>query len=100
MATKHTPGPWSADKWAPGWTVSAPEQHYSVCHLEDCNNADGNAPLIAASPRLLTACELARTTLTLLCGGMSQEELGEKYQAVRFCYESLNSAIRQAKEDS
>lgn len=49
----HTPGPWSADKWAPGWTVSAPESRYSVCHLEDCNNAEANARLIAAAPDLL-----------------------------------------------
>lgn len=51
-APKPTPGPWSADKWAPGYTVSAPNSHYSVCHLEDCNNAEANAALIASAPDL------------------------------------------------
>lgn len=54
---QHTPGPWSADEWAPGFTVSAPDSHYSVCHLEDCNNAEANARLIAAAPELLAALE-------------------------------------------
>jgi len=54
---KHTPGPWKADNWATGWTVSAPDSHYSVCHLEDCNNAEANAHLIAAAPDLLEACK-------------------------------------------
>ena len=49
----HTPGPWQADKWAPGWTVSAPDSHYSVCHLEGCNNDQSNARLIASAPTLL-----------------------------------------------
>lgn len=52
-----TPGPWSADKWAPGYTVSAPEKHYSVCHLEDCNNSTANAHLIACAPELLEVLE-------------------------------------------
>ena len=56
---RPTPGPWSADKWATGWTVSAPDSHYSVCHLEGCNNADANARLIAAAPDLLAALEKA-----------------------------------------
>lgn len=55
----HTPGPWSADKWATGWTVSAPDSHYSVCHLEDCNNAEANVRLIASAPALLTAIKEA-----------------------------------------
>ncbi len=60
---KHTPGPWSADKWALGYTVSAPESHYSVCHLEDCNNDEANAHLIAAAPELLKACKCALWSL-------------------------------------
>ena len=59
----HTPGPWSADKWAPKWTVSAPEAHYSVCHLEDCNNAEANARLIAAAPELYELAKSARSEL-------------------------------------
>jgi hypothetical protein len=55
--TSHTPAPWQADKWATGYTVSAPNSHYSVCHLADCNNAENNARLIAAAPELLAALE-------------------------------------------
>lgn len=58
QTAQHTPGPWKADKWATGWTVSAPDSHYSVCHLEGCNNADANARLIAAAPELLAACKM------------------------------------------
>ena len=53
--SKHTPGPWSADKWATGYTVSSDLEHYSVCHLEECNNDEANAHLIAAAPELLAA---------------------------------------------
>lgn len=53
-----TPGPWKASKWATGWTVSATDYHYSVCHLEGCNNADANARLIAAAPDLLQALKM------------------------------------------
>jgi len=55
QAGSSTPGPWQADKWATGWTVSAPDSHYSVCHLEDCNNDEANARLIASAPALLVA---------------------------------------------
>jgi len=48
-----TAGPWSADKWATGYTVSAPDSHYSVAHLEGCNNAEANAQAIAALPQAL-----------------------------------------------
>jgi hypothetical protein len=51
----HTPGPWSADKWAPGYSVSAPDSHHTICNLTDCNNAEANARLIAAAPELLEA---------------------------------------------
>ena len=57
--SKYTPGPWCADNWATGYAVSAPESHYSVCRLEDCNNAHANAMLISAAPELLEACKTA-----------------------------------------
>ncbi len=41
---QHSPLPWSADKWATGYTVSATD--HSVCHLQDCNNDEANARLI------------------------------------------------------
>ena len=53
-----TPGPWDADKWAPGYTVSARDAHYSVCHLADCNNEEANAHLIAAAPDMFAALEI------------------------------------------
>ena len=46
MKTEHTPTPWAANEWATGWTVSAPDSHYSVCHLAGCNNAAENAAFI------------------------------------------------------
>ena len=63
METKHTQGPWAADKWAPGWTVSAPDCHYSICRLEDCNNAEANAAFIVKATNnfdlFIVACENA-----------------------------------------
>ena len=44
--SKHTPTPWKANKWAPGWEISAPESHYTVCRLTDCNNEEANAAFI------------------------------------------------------
>jgi len=64
---KHTPGPWKADNWATGWTVSAPDSHYSVCHLEDCNNAEANAHLIAAAPDLLETAKALVIDLMTKC---------------------------------
>lgn len=55
--TKHTPGPWQANKWAPGYSISAPDSQYTVCNLSDCNNAEANARLIAAAPDMLEACQ-------------------------------------------
>ena len=57
MKTKHTPGPWSADKWAPGYTVSAPNSGYSVAHLAGCNNEEADAVFIAAAPDMLRALQ-------------------------------------------
>jgi len=55
---RHTAGPWRADKWAgDDLTISAPDSHYSICHLADCNNAEANAMLIASAPALLEACK-------------------------------------------
>ena len=65
--TAHTPGPWSADKWASGYTVSAPDAHYSVCRLEGCNNAAANAALIAAAPELLAALERLANAVDAHC---------------------------------
>lgn len=50
---QHTPGPWEANEWGNGWEVCAPESHYTVCNLSDCNNAEANAALIAAAPGIL-----------------------------------------------
>jgi len=50
----YTPGPWRADVWGAGdWTVSAPNAHYSVCHLKGCNNDEANARLISLAPELV-----------------------------------------------
>ncbi|GDX11842.1 hypothetical protein LBMAG57_36140 [Verrucomicrobiota bacterium] len=72
-----TPGPWSADKWAPGYTVSAPDAHYSVCHLEGCNNAESNARLIAASPCLLAALERLANAVDAHCRAITTAALIE-----------------------
>jgi len=55
---KHTAGPWRADKWALGFSVSAPDSHYTVCNLAGCNNAKANARLIASAPDLLAALQM------------------------------------------
>ncbi len=54
-AGAFTPGPWSADKWAPGYSVSAPASQYTICSLVGCNNDAANARLIASAPELLAA---------------------------------------------
>ncbi len=55
--TKWTPGPWSASEWATEYTVSSDPCHYSVCHLEGCNNDAANARLIAAAPEMAALLE-------------------------------------------
>ena len=89
MSTKHTPGPWSADKWAPGWTVSAPESHYSICHLEDCNNEEANAKLIAAAPALLEQLQTLVDDARLV---VERWEEGELADAVNILEGSAESA--------
>ena len=55
--TEHTPGPWRADEWATGWSVGAVKAQYTVCVLNDLQNPESNARLIAAAPDLLEALE-------------------------------------------
>jgi len=64
--TKHTPGPWQANKWAPGFEVCAPGSHYTICSLAGYNNEEANAQLIAAAPDLLEACKMALATIERL----------------------------------
>lgn len=59
MNSQHTPGPWKANKWAPGWSVSAPLHGLTVCMLPERDNSDANARLIAAAPDLLAALHIA-----------------------------------------
>jgi hypothetical protein len=51
----YTPGPWQATKWANGFEISAPDEHYTIAKLSGCNNAENNARLIASAPELLEA---------------------------------------------
>ena len=53
----HTPGPWIAYEWAPGWSIGAINAQYTVANLSECNNARANARLIAAAPELLEVCQ-------------------------------------------
>lgn len=50
ITTEHTPTPWEVNQWASGIEISAPDQHYTVALLRDCNNAEANAAFI------VTAC--------------------------------------------
>lgn len=59
----HTPGPWKADKWATGYSVSTPEGGYTICRLNDCNNAEANAKLIAAAPDMLSVLQALNSWL-------------------------------------
>ena len=91
--TSHTPGPWRADEWATGFTVSAPESHYSVCHLSGCNNAKANAALIASAPELLAALESA-------CGCIEaslDEVTSEAREAMENDLNRYRTAIAKAK---
>ena len=70
---KHTPGPWKADMHhiGDGWRVfvqhkAESDQHDAICDLETWQKdreTQANARLIAASPALLEACEMALRVL-------------------------------------
>lgn len=66
-----TPRPWAADKWATGWTVCAPDAHYSICHLEDCNNAEANAALIVEAVNQHDALVAVAEAASKLLGAFS-----------------------------
>lgn len=89
--TKHTPGKWSVDHWAPGITISAPDSGYSVCHLEGCNNAEANAKLISAAPDLLEAAQ------AMLNAPGQAEDNSPRAKALRqSAYDKLYAAIQKA----
>lgn len=62
--TKHTPGPWTAERHEHGWHVGP--QPSGVCTIHDNTNGSryaehqANAALIAAAPDLLAACMAGR----------------------------------------
>lgn len=93
LLAKVTPGPWSADKWATGYTVSAPASHYSICHLEDCNNDENNAQLIAAAPSLVKRVIELETALqsviTQASGDLSDKDFRD-YAANTIARKALN----------
>lgn len=94
MTAKHTPGPWTADEWATGYTVSSDLEHYSVCHLEGCNNAEANARLIAAAPELLAALEAFIGLPFPMPGQKSSNRGWSDFQA--YC-DQARAAIAKAK---
>ncbi len=90
--TTHTTGPWQADKWATGFTVSAPNSHYSICHLEDCNNDEANARLIAAAPDLLEAVKV----LLLVPAGIGRALKPDEIRCVTDAVKQAQAAISKA----
>ena len=74
-APKHTPGPWGArwDEERYAWVVESPDygtivllHPQPVAQVDDREELEANAHLIAAAPKLLEALELFRDWWTAL----------------------------------
>lgn len=106
MTTQHTPTPWKADKWATGYTISAPDSHYSVCHLAGCNNEEANANHIVkcvnAHNDLVKTAELLQKACGIQANLLSTATEEEKNEFISIIFSICNgiglSAITKAKE--
>lgn len=66
METKHTPGPWIAEKWDRlRWMVTHPD---GIVCITAAGNDEGNARLMAAAPDLLLALEEAAPRCNFCAG--------------------------------
>lgn len=101
--SNHTPGPWhaaTADEWrtasgkhaqfgrfdiSAGSNDPAAENYYRVCSVSNVNNADQNqmnAKLIAAAPDMLQALRKAVVLLAGVCAHSPELEPHDTYEAV------------------
>ncbi len=77
--SKHTPGPWKADRAGNVETCGDDPALICECYQDphwqpDGVHAHSNAKLIAAAPELLEACKAARDAATIKLGTYSESE--------------------------
>jgi hypothetical protein len=75
----HTPGPWTLDSCANGWSLLANGSDVTTEPF-DCSDAD--ARLIAAAPELLAALKMCKQALkNYIDSGYDEDEDQEAYAA-------------------
>jgi len=97
MDTKHTPGPWRAERmdiW-PGVKTPGSALVAQVHFREDQEEGEANARLIAAAPELLAAIQPLRDALARAVGGF---ELAVRGCPVRDMTETIHEARAADKQ--
>ncbi len=100
---KHTPLPWRVVRpkkdrrlIQPPLRIEAGKDD-TICVLGfgniQCKNHDANAPLLAAAPRLLAACELARSRAAAYMG-VDNDHNSVEYMHAAEVYHACNAVLK------
>ncbi len=100
MEAKHTPGPWTVQRYGRGFDVLREGRIIADCKAQsgaDLPSCEANARLIAAAPALLEALRDAVASLEWCAEQFESMALGNDSAEARVAASRMRDAIAQAE---